>query len=59
MAAREALWLRDVHVVLVSRALADELRVWSRPVELMVEPRDGSLVVDLMVREFPTEELIS
>ncbi len=33
-----------VHLVLVSDEIASELRVWSEPVQVMVEPGDGGLL---------------
>lgn len=42
--ARETLYLQDAHLCLVDRELADELRVWSRPIQIRVEPRPDGLI---------------
>lgn len=51
--AAEQLALEDTHIVLVSRPLADELRVWSEPMQIMAEPRADGLL-ELVCRNLDT-----
>ncbi len=52
-AAEQELEFNDTLVVLLARPLADELRVWSHPVQVMVQPTDGRGIVDMIVRRLP------
>lgn len=47
--ASEMLHHEDTHLVLVSRQVADTLRVWSEPAQIMVEPGSDGLL-EMVVR---------
>jgi hypothetical protein len=50
-AARVELRFNGVNLVFVSDLLASELRVWSDPVQIMLEPsREGEGLLDMHVR---------
>ncbi len=46
----------DTEVALVARQVADELRVWSEPVQVMVEP-DGYGLLNIIVRPYQPAEV--
>lgn len=52
--ADEMLLHQDTHVVLVSRQVADTLRVWSEPAQIRFEPGESPGILDLVCRNLAT-----
>lgn len=53
-AADEMLFHEDTHVVLVSRRVADTLRVWSEPMQVYFEPGPVAGVLEMVCRNIDT-----